>query len=149
MKKIDEEEMNRIIEELKDALVVVEGKRDEKALKSLGVKDIITIDGKPLYEVAEILSRSKKDIVILTDFDRKGREMRNKLRNLLQRRGKHPNSKLRGKIMSLGRNKIEDFGNLDIRSSLKEVDVYVKTCTKFNKIRDKSGNRRKRGNRET
>ncbi|MEE9322951.1 MAG: toprim domain-containing protein [Candidatus Aenigmarchaeota archaeon] len=149
--RIDEEKLERVLRELEDKLTIVEGKNDKKALKSLGVKNIIAINGKPLYEVAEIVSKSKREIVILTDFDKKGREIEKRLKNLLQRHKKHPNSRLRGKIMSLRKNKIEDFGNLDNPNphSFKEVDVYVKISADFNKIRDKGGNRCKRSNRET
>ena len=149
--RINEEEIIRMVRDLEGKLGIVEGKNDKKALKSLGVKNIIAINGRPLYEVAEVASKSKREIVILTDFDRKGREIEKRLKTLLQRHKKHPNSKLRGKIMSLGKNKIEDFGNLNSPSphSFKEVDIHVKISADFNKIRDKGGNRRKRSNRET
>ncbi len=150
-KAVDEEKLEKILRDLEDKVVVVEGKRDEKALKSLGVKNIIAINGRPLYRVAEIASESEKEIVILTDFDKEGRAIEKRLKNLLQARGKHPNSKLRWKVMNLGKNKIEDFGNLDSPNPhpFKEVDVHVKIGANVNKIRDKGGNRRKRSNRET
>ncbi len=150
-KVIDEEKLDRILRQLEEKLIIVEGKKDKKALKSLGVKDIIAINGRPLYKVAEIVSKTKKEIVILTDFDKKGRAIEKRLKHLLQTYGKHPNSKLRWKVMNLGKNKIEDFGNLNSPNPhlFKEVDVHVKTCANFNKIRDKGGNRRKRSNRET
>lgn len=149
--EIDEEEIIEILGELEDRLVLVEGKNDKKALKSLGLKNIIAINGRPLYEVAEIASKAKREIVILTDFDKKGREIEKRLRSLLQTQGKHPNSRLRGKVMSLGKNKIEDLGNLDSPNSraFKEADAHVKISADFNKIRDKGGNRRTRSNRET
>lgn len=147
--RANEEKIMETIEELYDKLVIVEGKRDKKALKSLGVKNIIAINGKPLYEVAEIALKSENEIVILTDFDREGREIEKRLRDLLQRQGKRPNSRLRGKVMSLGKNKIEDFGNISSPQSLREDDNYVKVGTNFNKICDKSGNRRTRRHRET
>ena len=150
-KRIDEEKLERILMDLEEKLVIVEGKNDKKALKSLGVKDIIAINARPLYEVVEIASKSKKEIVILTDFDKEGRAIEKRLKYLLQRYKKHPNSKLRWKVMNLGKNKIEDFGNLNSPNphSFKEDDIHVKISTDFNKIRDKGGNRRKRRYRET
>ena len=147
----DSEEISKTLRELREKTVLVEGIRDEKALKSLGMKNIIAINGRPLYEVAEIASKSKKEIVILTDFDKEGRAIEKRLKYLLQRYRKHPNSKLRWKVMNLGKNKIEDFGNLDSPNShsFKEDDIHVKISADFNKIRDKGGNRRKRRYRET
>ncbi len=149
--RIDEEQLQNIIKELAEALVIVEGKNDEKALKSLGLKDIIAIKGTPLYKVAEVALRTKKEVVILTDFDKKGREMEKKLRTLLQRHGKIPNSKLRCKVMSLEKNRIEDLWGIDTHGtiSFREDDFYVKTSTDFDKIRGKSRDRCPRGNRKT
>lgn len=146
-KKVDEERLMKLLTEFEDKLIIVEGKHDEKALKSLGVKHIIAINRRPLYEVAEIASKSKREIIILTDFDKKGREMEKTLKSLLQIKGKHPNSKLRYKTMSLGKNKIEDFGCL-ASPDFKEDDIHVKIGTDFYKIRDKSRDRRKRSDRE-
>jgi len=148
--KIDEEMLQNIMNDLKDTLAIVEGGWDEKALKSLGLKDIIAINGRPLYEVAEIASNSQKPIVILTDFDKKGRMLERKLKTLLQRFGKQPNTKLRCKLMEFGKNKIEDFGafNSPEKMSVVEDDFHVKTCTNFDKIRGKSRDRRSGSNRK-
>lgn len=150
-KRLNEDELENTLKELKDKLIIVEGKRDEKALKSLGLKDIIAINGRPLYEVAEIALRGKKEIVILTDFDRRGMEIGKKLKDLLQRQGKNPNSRLRWKVMAFGKNKIEDFGAIVIPEtiSFREDDYHVKTRTEFNKICDKGRNRCSRRNRKT
>jgi len=147
-KKITIEELKEILDDLKDKLLIVEGKNDKKALKSLGLKDIIAIEGRPLYEVVENI-KTTKEIVILTDFDRKGRDIGKKLRYLLQKYRKRVNSRLRGKIMSLGKNQIEDLGNLNSQIPFKEVDAHVKVSADIDKIPDKGSNKRKRRDRET
>lgn len=147
-KRIAQEELIDMLRDVEDKLVIVEGKKDKKALKSLGVKNIIAINGRPLYELADEI-KTDKEVVILTDFDKEGRKIHSKLKNLLQRHKIHVNSHLRGRIMSLGKNKIEDFGVLNSRVSFKEVDVHVKARTEFNKISDKGSNKCKRSNRET
>ena len=151
MKRIGDEEFEKTINRLKEALVIVEGMHDEKALKSLGLKDIIAINGRPLYKIADIALNSKRPIVILTDFGKKGRQIEKKLRSLLQKHGKQPNLKLRCKVMDLGKNKIEDFGVLRTPGviSLEEDDFHVKTCTNFDKIRGKGRDRRTGSNRKT
>ena len=153
-KKIDPENFKKLLEELNEKILVVEGKRDKKALKRLGLKNIIAINGRPLYIVAEELMAKRKEIVILSDFDKAGKTINLKLKNLLQKDKKTTNVRLRKGIMNLGKNKIEDLGNLvntqDLEYSVfKEDDNHVKISTNFNKICDKSTNRRKRSNRET
>jgi 5S rRNA maturation endonuclease (ribonuclease M5) len=142
-KHIDEEKLEIILKSLRETAIIVEGKRDEKALKSLGLKDIIAINGRPLYQIAEI-ANTKKNLVILTDFDKKGRQIEKKLRCLLQKRGKQPNLKLRWKVMTLGKNKIEDLGVLHTPGNISfgEDDFHVKTRTNFNKIHGKGRDRR-------
>ncbi|MCD6590839.1 MAG: toprim domain-containing protein [Candidatus Aenigmarchaeota archaeon] len=140
---VSEEELQRLIHQLTDKLIVVEGKKDEEALKSLGLKNIIVIDGRSLYEIAGMLKERKEEIVILTDFDSKGRHLNSKLKFLLQKYKKRVNSKLRGKMMRLGKNKIEDMSNL------KEVDAHVEVSSYFNKIRNKGSNKCKGSNRKT
>jgi len=147
-KRITIEELDGLLNDLEDKLLIVEGKKDKKALKSLGLKNIIAIKGRPLYEVVESI-KTNKEIVILTDFDKKGREIEKRLKYLLQRHKKRTNSRLRGKTMSLGKNKIEDLANLNSQIAFKEVDVHVKVSADFDKVSNKSANKRKRGNRET
>ena len=150
-RQIDIERLEILLKDLDEHKLIVEGSHDEKALKSLGLKDIIAINGKPLYEIAEIASNSEKPIVILTDFDEKGRYLEKKLRILLQKRKTKFNSNLRWKLMQMGKNKIEDFGTLNTSSviSLGEDDFHVKTRTNIDKVCGKSGNRCSGSNRKT
>ncbi|WP_297501840.1 toprim domain-containing protein [Thermococcus sp.] len=71
----------QIIDELREfeGALIVEGMRDEVALRNLGVRaEIIRLSRLPLAEVALIAS-SHRDVMILTDFDRKGEELAKKL----------------------------------------------------------------------
>ncbi|WP_297063083.1 toprim domain-containing protein [Thermococcus sp.] len=70
-----------LIDELREfeGALIVEGMRDEVALRNLGVRaEIIRLSRLPLPEVALIAS-SHGDVKILTDFDRKGEELARKL----------------------------------------------------------------------
>jgi len=69
---------------LKDKTVIVEGIKDKKALNNLGVKNVITLN-KPIYKIIDDISEMYKDVVILTDLDKKGRELYSKLRFGLER----------------------------------------------------------------
>jgi len=64
------------IDEVEDTPVIVEGLKDRRALRSLGVKHIITLK-KPLFQVIEELD--VKEVLILTDFDKEGKRLYRKL----------------------------------------------------------------------
>jgi len=136
-----------ILDELKDNILIVEGKKDFKALKSLGMRCIIAINSKPLIEVVHRVLKlcdHRKEVIILTDFDEEGKRIAARLEFLLRRYRVHPNSRLRCKVMNLGINKIEDLKNWN-----KEVDIYVKISSYFNKISHKGKNKGKGCGRKT
>ncbi|MHA1208697.1 MAG: toprim domain-containing protein, partial [Candidatus Freyarchaeota archaeon] len=59
--------------------IVVEGYKDERSLRALGISGpILKLSGKNLLEIAERLQRFD-DFLILTDFDRKGQELTSRL----------------------------------------------------------------------
>lgn len=97
-----------------DCLLVVEGKRDARALNTLGLKNILAINGRPLIAIVDMVAGLKanhkySDIIVLTDFDREGRHMATRLGKLLRAYKIHPNQRLRSRIMKFGFNKIEDI----------------------------------------
>lgn len=82
------EELEEWINKLKNSKkpVIVEGIKDRLALESFGVKNIITLN-KPLYEIIEDVACKHKKCIVLTDLDRKGKELYGKLSSGLQRLG--------------------------------------------------------------
>lgn len=73
-----------VIERLKseinvDSLLIVEGERDIRALREIGIAcNIIAIksSGKRISDIIdEIISTGSKEIILLMDFDRRGREL--------------------------------------------------------------------------
>ena len=82
-------ELLQMIEKLSDSgkTIIVEGKKDKAALEKLGVKNKIFTINKPLFAVAEEIAAKSKDVVILTDLDKKGKELYGKLSTMLQRLG--------------------------------------------------------------
>ncbi|ACS34279.1 toprim domain-containing protein [Thermococcus gammatolerans] len=75
-----------LIEKLREfeGALIVEGLRDEVALRNLGVRaEIIRLSRLPLAEIALIASRYR-EVMILTDFDRKGEELAKKLVSYLE-----------------------------------------------------------------
>ena len=128
-----EKEVTKVVTEKET--VIVEGMRDSRALKSLGVKNIILLDGRPLTELALHVSKSyhsrdpqeKREVVILTDFDSEGEKLAARLGFLLSKYKIMVNTRVRRKFMQFGKNRIEDF---------KEGDIHGKVGSNFNKVRD-------------
>lgn len=71
-------------------VVIVEGRRDVRALKSLGVV-------KPLFKCSspsrshpdfvEEIARDFRRVIVLTDFDEEGRDLNRELAGMLEQRG--------------------------------------------------------------
>ena len=92
-----EKEFSEHIDKIRNSksLVVVEGKKDKKALQDLGIKNIIELSKKPLFEIIESISINNKNCIILTDLDKKGKELYGKLNSGLQRYGVRVDNKFR------------------------------------------------------
>lgn len=73
------------IQELKNSkeLIIVEGKKDKKALEELGIKNIKIIKG-PLYKFIE--SIKQKRVILLVDLDKEGKKLYAILKNQFQKR---------------------------------------------------------------
>ena len=87
--KTSEIEFLEQIEKIKqnNILVIVEGKKDRKALESFGIKNIIELNKKPIFEIIETIYSNNKNCIILTDLDKQGKELYGKLNSGLQHYG--------------------------------------------------------------
>ncbi len=110
------EEFLELLSELKGRLVIVEGKRDESALRKLGLRNIMALNGTSPSAVASGLFNSgmKGEVVILTDFDKEGRELAKELRRVLEAYKIKVNSRLRMELRSFGKGRVEDFYGVEI-----------------------------------
>lgn len=110
------EEFQELIDKViaSNILIIVEGKKDRKALEKLGLTNIIELSKKPLYQIVEEVSESNNECLILTDLDKKGKELYGRLNSDLQRRGVKVNNKLREFIFKNTKiRQIEGISNLD------------------------------------
>ena len=91
------EEIHNFIAKIKDSniLVIVEGKKDKIALQKLGLSNIVELNKKPLFQIAEEISDSNDECIILTDLDKKGNELYGKLNSNLRKNGVKINNKFR------------------------------------------------------
>lgn len=90
--------MKDFLEELKRAekVIIVEGPKDISSLRKLGLKQkIVKLSKKPIYKVVEDVADCTKDAIILTDFDKKGKELYGRLRTGLERHGVRVDHKFR------------------------------------------------------
>jgi 5S rRNA maturation endonuclease (ribonuclease M5) len=126
--------LSRIVEELSRCVeqgtpILIEGKKDEEALKELGITgNIIKVSGSglKLFEIAEKATESSSKVIILTDFDKKGEILAKKLSNDIQSLGSHPDLNIRKNIMKITRKYIKDIESLPrhIKNLELEINPY-------------------------
>jgi 5S rRNA maturation endonuclease (ribonuclease M5) len=125
MKTSDTEDRERLLKleelilELRElsnsgAIIIVEGRKDSGSLRLLGINgDIRLASQQPLLEFTDILSKSKKEIILLTDWDKKGGLMARKIIQYLRNYGIFPNIAIRSKLRSLSKKRIKDIESLN------------------------------------
>jgi len=100
------------IEKYLNYIIIVEGKKDVQSLKSLGFQKVyaLHIPGVPIRERVEqitLIINKKEKICILTDLDKKGRQLYEKLKQIFQELGAHLDSSLRGILIKTRLSHIE------------------------------------------
>src|SRR3989344_2148605 len=101
MDKEAAEQFNNHIEKIKSSniIIIVEGKKDRAALNKFGITNIMELTKKPLFQIVEEVAASNEECVILTDLDKKGKQIYGKLNSDLQRHGVKVNNKFRNFLL--------------------------------------------------
>ena len=103
-------------ESAKGIPIIVEGKNDVNALQRLNVKgDIILAktSGKSLLDVlSEVERTEKREVVLLMDFDKRGREWTKRLTQHLERMRIKPNSIFWRELLGLVGRDVKDIEGL-------------------------------------
>ncbi len=95
------------------AAVIVEGRRDLQALRSLGLPGpVIMASRRPALELAEDAARNYSQIILLTDWDRKGDEMCKTIDLHLRSVGSRPDKEIRSRLGKLVKKEIKDVESL-------------------------------------
>lgn len=97
------------------AVILVEGERDENALREFGIKgEIVQVsgNGKSLYATVERISKGFDDAILLTDWDTQGEDLNLKLKNLLEVNGVVPNTIHRKRLRNLTSKEVYDVESL-------------------------------------
>jgi dTMP kinase len=112
------EEIEGLLTDLRErpdcSVILVEGKKDRAALTCLGVGgDIVQVqDAGGILGVAEELAREGKEAIILTDWDRKGGQLAELLRNALKANDVRFDDRLRARLSMLSKKEIKDIESL-------------------------------------
>jgi 5S rRNA maturation endonuclease (ribonuclease M5) len=101
-------ELKNLVERMNEEIscIIVEGKKDEEALRKIGYR------GEIVY--ADNLKKVKGMVVILTDFDKEGKEITKKLIKTIGEKNvdKYFRNEVRKILKSIGRNDIQSISNL-------------------------------------
>jgi len=113
------EELEKIIMELKElseagAIIIVEGRKDAASLRYLGINGEIQLASQqPLLEFTESLFKRGKNLVLLTDWDKKGGLIARKIIKHLLAYGIMPDVDIRSRLRSLSKKRIKDIESLN------------------------------------
>lgn len=96
------------------AIVIVEGKRDERALRAIGYDgEVITLcNGKGIGFLADKLSLCSK-IILLFDLDRKGRYLTKRFMLLLEGRARKVDLTYRKELLNITKGRIRQIEELN------------------------------------
>ena len=95
------EELEKLRELSVKTPVVVEGKNDEKALRSLGIEgEIYHISaGTPFFELCEEIACKYKDVILFTDTDKEGQKLAKKFKGEMSQMGVRVHDRFRSNLM--------------------------------------------------
>jgi 5S rRNA maturation endonuclease (ribonuclease M5) len=112
------EEIMKVLDELEELSstmpVVVEGLKDIEALRRLGIeRNVMTLGrGATLFTFCEEVSRSTKEVVVLTDWDRKGGRLARTLKEGFEANDVRVIDHIRTKLVILSKKEIKDIESL-------------------------------------
>ena len=102
----------------KGALIIVEGKRDRKALRALGITGVIMLGTKKSILVfCEEVAREFNNVIVLTDWDENGDKLAALMEGYLRSTSTSVNMDIRKNIKNLVKKRIKDIESLDTHIS--------------------------------
>jgi 2,5-diamino-6-(ribosylamino)-4(3H)-pyrimidinone 5'-phosphate reductase len=105
--------------------IIVEGKKDIEALQAFGIEgNIISAKtgGKSILDViSEVERTGRREIILLLDFDRRGKEWTKRLRLHFEKTGIKPNMTFWSRLTGIIRREVKDIEGLA---------AYVETLNK-------------------
>jgi 5S rRNA maturation endonuclease (ribonuclease M5) len=112
------ERVESLIKELREsskqgAIILVEGRKDKRALRELGVEgEVIFASHFPLLKLIDHVANNGAEIVVLTDWDRKGDLLAERINRYLIALGHTPNLRIRVELSRLIKKDAREVENL-------------------------------------
>jgi len=112
------EHLEKVFEDLEelsnDTPIVVEGIRDIAALRRLGItKNVIAVHrGDTIFGFAEEMAKKHRNVIILTDWDRRGGTLARMLKEALTANGVAANIRIRARIVILSKKEVKDIESM-------------------------------------
>ena len=95
------------------AIIIVEGKRDVLSLKKLGIEGNFELATRhSLFNFSERIAKLGNEVVILTDWDRRGDLLAIKLSGYFESFGLKPELEIRNKLRLISQKEIKDIESL-------------------------------------
>lgn len=95
------------------AIIIVEGKRDILSLKRLGIEgDFELATRYSLFNFSERIAELGREVIILTDWDRRGDLLAVKLSEYFESFGLRPELQIRNKLKLISQKEIKDIESL-------------------------------------
>ena len=95
------------------AIIIVEGKRDILSLKRLGIEgDFELATRYSLFNFSERIAELGREVIILTDWDRRGDMLAVKLSEYFESFGLRPELQIRNKLKLISQKEIKDIESL-------------------------------------
>jgi len=112
------EQLEKVFEDLEDVSadvpVIVEGLRDVKALKRLGItKNVIALNrGVSVSTFSEEISKRHRKAVVLTDWDRRGGQLARMLKEALMANDVEVIDRIRIQVVILSKKEVKDIESM-------------------------------------
>lgn len=102
--------------------IIVEGKKDRASLKKCGISNVFVLYHAPIYKIVESIAKRGEGCIILTDLDKKGKQIYGKLNRELQHFGVYADNSYRNFLFRKTKlRQIEGLYNYCLREGI-EID---------------------------
>ena len=111
-------ELSQIVEDLRTrseegAVIIVEGSKDVTALRELGISGVVVkVSSAPTSTVVDRVGKMNKEVIILTDWDRRGEILLKELIGKFSSWGITPDIAIRRRIFTLVSKEVTSVENL-------------------------------------
>ncbi len=90
---------------------MVEGKRDKEALLRIGVSNVLTLGGRRIADLPDLLEGRTQGVILLYDLDKQGERITEKVKKSLREQGFHVIEVFREYLREAGIIHIEELPN--------------------------------------